>query len=143
MPSPKREAASDAALVYHAPDNLARLHRNGTITNNMLNASARFHADWIRAGLEPLRAAAMMRASRGTGGQAEVTLDARNQVHRVCDRLGGYRSPGFQVLICVVGEGATLAAWSLKERAGPWRLNNDSASRVPLSGGNRTSRSPP
>ena len=45
---------------------------------------------------------------------------------------GGYRSPGFQVLICVVGEGATLAAWPLKERAGPWRLDPNKAAGVLL-----------
>ncbi|MCH8855996.1 MAG: hypothetical protein IIA03_07110 [Proteobacteria bacterium] len=80
--------------------------------------------------LEGLRAANMMRVSRGTGGQAEAALDALHRVHRICARLGGHGSPGFQALIHVVAEGMTLAAWSQGERAGPWRLNPDSAKGV-------------
>ena len=57
-------------------------------------------------------------------------LDARHKVHRVCDRFGGNGSPGFQVLVSVVGEGLTLAAWSLKERSGPWRLDPHKAAGV-------------
>ena len=130
--APKREAASDAALVYNAPDNLARLHRNGTITNNMLHAAARFHGDWLRAGLDQLRAANLMRVARDSGGEATAVLNARHQVHRVCDRLGGYGSPGFQALIHVVGEAMTVAAWSSGERSGPWRLDPNKAAGVLL-----------
>lgn len=134
---PEREGkASTQAMVYHAPDNMARLHRNGTITSNMLHAASRFHADWIRAGMVGLRAAKLERLPRGTGGidgQTEAALDARNRVHRICDRLGGFRQPGFQVLMCVVAEGATLAAWALKERSGPWRLDPNKAAGVLLS----------
>ena len=32
----------------------------------------------------------------------------------------------------MVGEGATLVAWSLKERAGPWRLEPNKAAGVLL-----------
>ena len=135
-PSPKREGkASEQALVYYAPDNMARLHRNGTITNNMLHAASRFHADYVAAGLVGLRAAKLERLPLGTGGidgQTEAALDARNRVHRVIDLLGGFGQPGFQVLMCVVGEGATLAAWSLKERSGPWRLDPHKAAGVLL-----------
>lgn len=135
--APDREGkASAQAMVYQAPDNIERLHRNGTITSNMKHAAARFHADWVMAGLEGLRAAKLERLPRGTGGidgQAEATLDARNRVHRVYDRLGGYGQPGTQVLISVVGEGQTLAAWALKERSGPWRLDPHKAAGVLLS----------
>ena len=40
IPAPKREAASDPAVVYEIPSHLSRLHRNGKITNNMLHAAA-------------------------------------------------------------------------------------------------------
>ena len=135
--APKQEGkASAQALVYQAPDNIGRLHRNGTITSNMKAAAARFHGDWAMAGLEGLRAAKLERLPRGTGGidgQTEAALDARNRVHRVYDRLGGYGQPGTQALIAVVGEGATLAAWALKERGGPWRLDPHKAAGVLLS----------
>ncbi len=49
------------------------------------------------------------------------------QVRKICDCLGGRRSLGFQALVHVIGEGMTVAAWSLRERGAPWRLNNDSA----------------
>ena len=60
-------------------------------------------------------------------------MHARDQVRRISARLGGFRSPGFQALIHVVGEGVTLAAWSLTERAGPWRLDPNKAAGVLLS----------
>ena len=128
--APKRELANDPAMVYHAPDNLERLHRNHKITDNMLHAAARFHADWIKGGLDPLRAANLMRESRATGGETLARMAARDRVRAVSDRLGGNGTVGFQALIHVVGGAMTVAAWSETERRGPWRLDPHKASGV-------------
>ena len=91
------EAASDAAFVYEVPSHLARLHRNGKITSNMVHAASRFHGDWVTAGLVGLRIAQLARLSGGgeTDGLTGAVLDARNRIHRICDRLGGFNQPGF------------------------------------------------
>ena len=95
--APKREAASDAAFVYEVPGHLARLHKNGKITSNMVHAASRFHGDWVTAGLVGLRIAQLTRLSGGgeTDGLTGAVLDARNRIHRICDRLGGFNQPGF------------------------------------------------
>ncbi len=97
LAAPKREAASDAAFVYEVPSHLARLHRNGKITSNMVHAASRFHGDWVTAGLVGLRIAQLTRLSGGgeTDGLTGAVLDARNRIHRICDRLGGFNQPGF------------------------------------------------
>ena len=119
--APKREAASDAAFVYQVPSHMARLHRNGKITNNMLHAASKFHRDWVTAGLVGVRIANLTRVSWGgaTDGMIGAVLDARDRIHGICDRLGGFNQPGFQALLAIVGELRTVASWAQDERAGP------------------------
>ncbi len=53
-------------------------------------------------------------------------------VRKIFECLVGRRSLVFQAIVHVIGEGMTVAAWSLRERGAPWRLNNDSAFKSAL-----------
>ncbi len=132
LAAPKREAASDAAFVYEVPSHLARLHRNGKITNNMLHAASKFHRDYVAAGMVGVRLAKLIRVEGGgaADGLNGAVLDARARLHKICDGLGGFNQPGFQVLLGVVGELRPVADWSQGEACGPWRLNHESGRGV-------------
>ncbi len=127
-------ASADApsATLYHVPSSLARMHRNGKITNNMLHAASKFHRDYVAAGMVGLRLARLIRVEGGgdRDGLNGAVLDARARLHRICDGLGGFNQPGFQVLLGVVGELRTVADWSQGETRGPWRLNHESGRGV-------------
>ena len=81
LAAPKCEAAGDAAFVYQVPSHLARLHRNGKITSNMLHAASKFHRDWVTAGLVGVRIAKLTRLAGGgaTDGLTGPVLDARQK----------------------------------------------------------------
>ena len=128
VPSPD----APSARLYQVPSHLERLHRNGRITATMLHAASRFHSDWVMAGLVGVRIAKLTRISGGgaTDGLTGAVLDARDRIHKICDRLGGFNGPGFQALVGIVGELNTVVQWAQDERAGPWRLNHDSGRGV-------------
>ena len=120
------------ATLYQVPSSLLRLHKNGKITNNMLHAASKFHRDYVAAGMVGVRLAKLERVEGGGSpdGLNGKMLDARARLHKICDALGGFNQPGFQVLLGVVGELRTVADWSSGETRGPWRLNHESGRGV-------------
>ena len=127
-------ASPDApsATLYQVPSHLLRMHRNGKITSNMLHAASKFHRDYVAAGMVGVRLARLIRVEGGAGpdGLNGAVLDARARLHKICDGLGGFNQPGFQVLLGVVGELRTVSDWSSGETRGPWRLNHESGRGV-------------
>lgn len=117
---------------YCAPDTLTVMLRKNTITAAMHQAGEDFHALFITAQLETLRAADLLRLPDGMR-ELPLTLaqaEARKKVWLVLKTLGGMSSPAGSCLWHVVGCEWTLKDWARREGWNGRHLSQESASGV-------------
>ena len=88
-----RETDPEGRIVVHhrVVDTIGKMQRAGTITEPMAEAGRKFGRQFILAQLDPLRAPDIARIP-GNGREADpgdISLAAREQVHRALRALGG------------------------------------------------------
>ena len=114
-----REKDPDGRIVVHhrVVDTLDRMHKAGTITEPMLDAGRAFQRHFILAQLDPLRAPDIGRIP-GNGREpdpSDTTLGARRRVHGALAALGGHDGPLGSVAWHMVGCGASIREWALRQ----------------------------
>jgi hypothetical protein len=129
---PIADEAGRPARPYRAVDTLTAMLRKGSITPAMRQAGEDFHALFITAQLETLRAADLHRLPDGTH-ELNITLrqaEARKQVWRILRTLGGVASPAGSCVWHVVGSATTLKEWALHHGWNGRVLSPEAASGV-------------
>lgn len=126
-----RELDPDGRIVVHhrLVDTLGRMHKAGTITAPMLDAGRIFQRQFIVAQLDPLRAPDIARIP-GNGREPEpgdTTLGARRQVHGALNALGGHDGPLGSVAWHVLGCGASIREWALRQGWGGRQVRREQA----------------
>jgi len=132
LPQPIADEAGRPARPYRAVDTLTAMLRKGTITPAMHQAGEDFHALFMTAQLETLRAADLHRLPDGMR-ELTITLrqaEARKQVWAVLKTLGGVASPAGSCLWHVVGSAVTLKEWALHHGWNGRPLSPEAASGV-------------
>jgi hypothetical protein len=132
LPQPIAEEAGRPARPYRGVDTLSAMLRKGTITPAMHQAGEDFHALFMTAQLEQLRAADLHRLP---DGMRELTLtlrqaEARKQVWTLLKTLGGVSSPAGSCVWHVVGGAVTLKEWALHHGWNGRVLSPEAASGV-------------
>ena len=114
---PRRDAASEAPVApRRAADLLGRLEVNGTITAEMREAGRLFHAHFRAAALDPLRAAPLVRLPGGSKlAETERVVGAKRRVMAALDALGGADSAAGSCAWHVLGCGASIREWALRQ----------------------------
>jgi hypothetical protein len=112
---PIADTSGAVARPYRAIDTLAAMERRGTITAGMRQAGERFRSLFRIAGLDPLRAASLVRTSLGNrgGDPTARVLAAKEKLWRAICAVGGLASAGGACLWHVVGLEQTLKEWAL------------------------------
>lgn len=113
-----RPADPDGGIVlrHRAVDTLSKMLRAGSITQEMCDAGREFQANFVLAGLDPIRARSLTLPCGG-GCAPEITerrLDARRQVHEAIEALGGIDSPAASAVWHVLGCGCSVRQWVLR-----------------------------
>ena len=129
---PIADEAGRPARPYRAVDTLTAMRRKGTITAEMHQAGEDFHALFMTAQLETLRAADLHRLPEGRR-ELNITLrqaEARKEVWRVLKTLGGVASPAGSCVWHVVGSAVTLKEWALHHGWNGRVLSPEAASGV-------------
>jgi len=122
------------ARPYRIYDTLPSLLRKGTITPAMHQAGEDFHALFMAAQLEPLRAFDLLRVPDGikelpvSARQAE----ARKQVWLALKALGGFAAPAGSCAWHVIGCRWTLKDWALRQGWNGRHLSQEAASGLLL-----------
>ena len=132
LPHAIQDEAGRPARPYRRIDTLALMMRKGTISAAMRQAGEDFHALFMRASLEPLRAADLTRVPNG-GARVELSetqAEARRRVVRALERLGGIASPAGSCVWHVVGCEWSVKEWALREGWGGRPLSQEAASGV-------------
>ena len=133
LPQAIADEAGRPARPYRAVDTLTAMLRKGTITPEMRQAGEDFHALFMTAQLETLRAADLHRLPDGGMREVSITLrqaEARKQVWRILQALGGVASPAGSCLWHVVGSAVTLKEWALHHGWNGRVLSPEAASGV-------------
>jgi len=105
------------AQPLRARDTLELMERAGTITTAMLDAGAKFHAQFFAAGFVAIKAADISRipGNSGPAGSRLVgSIDAKRRINDALAACGGHASPGGSCLWHVVGCENTLKEWALR-----------------------------
>jgi hypothetical protein len=126
------DEAGRPARPFRVVDTLAAMLRKGTITAAMRQAADDFHAQFILASLDPLRAADL---NRLPGAWREVPMslrqaEARTKVWQALQALGGIASPAGSCVWHVVGCEWTVKDWALREGWGGRALSQETASGI-------------
>jgi hypothetical protein len=104
--------------------------RKGTITAAMRQAGDDFHALFLRAALEPLRAADLHRLPR-SGAQVPTEnvdqMDAHRRVWRALEAVGGIASPAGSCVWHILGCDWTIKDWALRQGWGGRPLSQEQA----------------
>jgi hypothetical protein len=132
LPLPIADEAGRPARPYRAVDTLTAMRRKGTITPAMHQAGEDFHALFMTAQLETLRAADLHRLPDGMR-EVNITLrqaEARKQVWCILKTLGGASSPAGSCVWHVVGSAVTLKEWALHHGWNGRVLSPEAASGV-------------
>lgn len=132
LPQPIADEAGRSARPYRAVDTLTAMLRKGTITPAMRQAGEDFHALFMTAQLETLRAADLSRLPDGIR-DVPLTLrqaEARKEIWRILKTVGGIASPAGSCLWHVVGSAATLKEWALHHGWNGRGLSPEAASGV-------------
>ena len=129
-----RETDPDGRIVMHhrVVDTLGRMLKAGTITEPMAEAGRKFERQFIMAQLDPLRAPDIARIP-GNGREADpgdVSLAAREQVHRALRALGGHDTALGSVAWHILGCGCSLREWALRRAWGGKPLRQEQATGV-------------
>lgn len=133
-PEEVREKALADRPVGHGRsiDTLGRMLRAGLIDGTMHDAGQAFHRAFVAAGLDPLRAASMLRVP-GAAREPEVghrQLAARRRVQESIAVLGGHDSPGGSCVWFVLGHRLSLRQWALRQRWAGRAVRPDEATGV-------------
>ena len=102
---------------YRAPDTLTLLLRKSRITPEMHQAGEDFHALFVTAQFQALRAADLARLPDGVR-ELPLTLaqvEARKKIWEALKRLGGLTAPAGSCIWHVVGCEWTLKDWALRQ----------------------------
>ena len=132
LPLPIADDAGRPARPYRAVDTLTAMLRKGTITAAMHQAGEDFHALFMTAQLETLRAADLHRLPDGMR-ELNITLrqaEARKEIWRIMKTLGGVASPAGSCVWHVVGSAVTLKEWALHHGWNGRALSPEAASGV-------------
>jgi hypothetical protein len=132
LPQAIADEAGRPARPYKAVDTLTAMLRKGTITPAMHQAGADFHALFMAAQLETLRAADISRLP-DSKHELSITLrqaEARKEVWRVLKTVGGAASPAGSCLWHVVGSAVTVKEWALHHGWNGRVLSQESASGI-------------
>jgi hypothetical protein len=129
---PIADEAGRTARPYRAVDTLTAMLRKGSITPEMRQAGEDFHALFMTAQLETLRAADL---SRTPDGARELNItqrqaEARKQVWAILRKLGGFASPAGSCVWHVVGSAMTVKEWALHHGWNGRVLSPEAASGV-------------
>jgi hypothetical protein len=113
-----READPDGRIVlrHRTVDSLGKLLRSGAITEAMHDAARAFQRDFALAALDPIRARPLVLPAGG-GHAPELMgdqLEARRQVHKSLEALGGLNSPAGSCVWHVVGCGCSIREWAIR-----------------------------
>lgn len=132
LPQAIADESGRPARPYRAVDTLGTMLRKGTITPAMHQAGEDFHALFMTAQLEPLRAADLNRMS---DGRHDVPLslrqdEARKEVWRILKMLGGVSSPAGSCLWHIVGGAVTVKEWALHHGWNGRALSQEAASGI-------------
>jgi hypothetical protein len=132
LPHAIQDEAGRPARPYRRIDTLAVMTRKGTISAAMRQAGEDFHALFMRAALEPLRAADLTRLPHGAAKHdlSETQFEARRRVWRTLERVGGIASPAGSCLWHVVGCEWSVKDWALREGWGGRPLSQETAAGV-------------
>ncbi|HEY1505942.1 MAG TPA: hypothetical protein VGF92_16675 [Stellaceae bacterium] len=132
LPQPIADEAGRPARPYRAVDTLTAMLRKRTITPAMYQAGEDFHALFMTAQLESLRAADLHRLPDGMR-ELNITLrqaEARKEIWRILKGLGGAASPAGSCVWHVVGSAVTLKEWALHHGWNGRVLSQEAASGV-------------
>lgn len=132
LPHAIPDEAGRPSRPYRRIDTLAVMLRKGTISAAMRQAGEDFHALFVRASLEPLRAADLRRIPHGAAGHdmSERQAEAKRRVWRALKGVGGIASPAGSCLWHVVGCEWTVKDWALREGWGGRPVSQEQAAGV-------------
>jgi hypothetical protein len=126
------DEAGRPARPYRAPSALDILLRRKTITPAMHQAGEDFHALFVAAALDPLRAADLLRVPDGAHDMP-LTLrqaEARKSIWRALKSLGGMSAPAASCVWHVVGCEWTLKNWAEQQGWNGRALSQEAASGI-------------
>jgi hypothetical protein len=132
LPHAIADEAGRPARPYRNVDTLGVMLRKGTITPAMRQAGDDFHALFVRAALDPLRAPDLRRARVG-GHDAEPgerQLESRRRIWRALQALGGIASPAGSCAWHVLGCEWTVKDWALRQGWGGRPMSQEAAAGV-------------
>jgi len=129
-PNPIADDAGVISRPYRAINILAAMERRGAITARMRTAGDDFNELFRRAALDPLRAAPLVRQSRGRNEPSLALEVARERVWRAITAVGGVGSPGGSCLWHVVGWETSLKEWALGQGWNGRRVSQEAASGI-------------
>lgn len=132
LPFAIADEAGRPARPYRVVDTLAAMLRKGTISGPMRQAADDFHALFVTASLDPLRAPDLNRMRQGFR-EDPLTLrqaEARTKIWQALQALGGIASPSGSCVWHVVGLEWTVKDWALREGWGGRPLSQETASGI-------------
>ena len=129
------DADGRPARPYRAVDTLTLMQRKGTISAAMHQAGDDFHALFVIAQLDPLRAPDLRRVPQGFR-DLPLTLqqvEARKRIGQALQALGGSASPGGSCIWHVVGHAWSVKEWALNRGWGGRSISQEAASGILVS----------
>jgi hypothetical protein len=133
LPQSIADEAGRPSRPYRHIDTLAVMLRMGTITAAMRQAGEDFHRMFVRAALDPLRAADLTRV-RGRSArelsETDAIIEARKRVWRALVAVGGLGSPAGSCVWHVLGCEWTVKDWALREGWGGRLISQEQASGI-------------
>jgi hypothetical protein len=136
LPQAVADEAGHPSRPYRVVDTLAAMQRRGTITASMRQSADHFHAQFVLASLDPLRAADL-NSIRGAWRDVPMSLrqaEARTKVWQALQALGGIASPSGSCIWHVVGCEWTIKDWALREGWGGRPLSQETAAGILVGG---------
>jgi hypothetical protein len=132
VPQAIADESGRPARPFRAVDTIGAMLRKGRITPAMHQAGEDFHALFMTAQLEPLRAVDLRRLP---DGMRELPLslrqsEARKEVWRALKLVGGIASPAGSCLWHIVGGAMTVKEWALHYGWNSRPLSQEAASGV-------------
>lgn len=112
----RTDADPNPGLPYLVIGPLERMHRAGTITDDMKRGGEQFMIDFLLAGLDTLQAVDVSRLSsawcRGDENTTVRIVDARKRLWAAFGALGGLDSLGGSICWAVLGCGDSIRKWT-------------------------------
>jgi hypothetical protein len=115
---PVYEADPEGRPVVHhrTVDTLGIMLRAGTITKDMHDAARDFQAQFTVARFDVIRCMPLVRLpGGGPGDLTDVQVDARRDVGKALDALGGLGSPAGSCVWHVVGLQRSIREWAMRQ----------------------------